>query len=306
LEPATLALIELGRSLERERYRFVTVTPETHRRVNARAQRLGLGRAADLRDVFGWNRPFAPGLLAPRMLELLQAADMLAGQGDALRSRVRFASIGERLFAHSAFPTTEADAVFFGPDTYRFCSLLGRWAQPSRCLVDVGCGSGAGGISLIGRAERIVLADINTRALELARVNAALAGVNADVVASDVLDSVDGDVDLVIANPPYMRDEAGRVYRDGGGAHGEALALRILAQAFARLRRGGAVILYTGAVIVGGQDTFFAGAEPLLHEHAADFVYQELDPDVFGDELEQPAYRDAERIAAVGLYARRG
>jgi hypothetical protein len=33
--------------------------------------------------------------------------------------------------------------------------------------------------------------------------------------------------------------------------------------------------------------------------------YQELDPDVFGEELEREVYRDVDRIAAVGLEARR-
>ncbi|MCR3765210.1 SAM-dependent methyltransferase, partial [Pseudomonas aeruginosa] len=32
-----------------------------------------------------------------------------------------------------------------------------------------------------------------------------------------------------------------------------------------------------------------------------DWEYQELDPDVFAEELESPAYREAERIAVVGL-----
>ena len=32
-----------------------------------------------------------------------------------------------------------------------------------------------------------------------------------------------------------------------------------------------------------------------------DWDYQELDPDVFAEELDSPAYREAERIAVVGL-----
>lgn len=33
--------------------------------------------------------------------------------------------------------------------------------------------------------------------------------------------------------------------------------------------------------------------------------YDEIDPDVFGEELEQPAYAAAHRIAAVGLVVTR-
>src|SRR5690606_38669702 len=96
------------------------------------------------------------------------------------------------LFAHSGFPTTDADAVFFGPDTYRFCALLERAAGRAKRVVDVGCGSGVGGLVLGAAAKRVVLADINERALRFARVNAALAGVDAEVVRSDVLADVTG------------------------------------------------------------------------------------------------------------------
>jgi methylase of polypeptide subunit release factors len=218
---------------------------------------------------------------------------------------VRFSSLGEHLFVHSAFPTRDNDSVFFGPDTYRFCAFLRAHAGAARRVVDIGCGSGAGGIELAARCERVVLSDINTRALELARVNAALAGVNAEVVASDVLEGVDGNFDLIIANPPYMRDSAGRLYRDGGGDHGEALALRILRDGLSRLTPNGVLLLYTGAPIVAGRDTFMARAAPLLREHDVVASYEELDPDVFGDELDSPLYSGVERIAAVGLRVRR-
>lgn len=49
-----------------------------------------------------------------------------------------------------------------------------------------------------------------------------------------------------------------------------------------------------------------AGAE--VPEHGAvggSTSYDEIDPDVFGEELEQPAYAAAHRIAAVGLVVTR-
>jgi len=301
MDDASRALLELGRALQRARYEFVTVTPETHRRVNARADRTGAGKATDLRGVFGWNRPFVGETLPRELLDLLRAADALGDDGEFFRSRVRFSSLQGGLFVHSAFPTEETDAVFFGPDTYRFCTLLARWAASARRVVDVGCGSGAGAISIAGRADQRVLADISLRALSLARVNAHLNGMNAEVVQSDVLGGVRGDVDLVIANPPYMRDDAARLYRDGGGTHGEGLAVRIVTEALDRLAPRGMLVLYTGAAIIDGADTFLRAVSPLLRGRALDFVYEELDPDVFGDELERPSYADVERIAAVGL-----
>lgn len=301
LHGSSLALLEVGRWLQRVGYRFVTVTPETHRRIDARAQRLGTPHAENLRDVFGWNRPFRRDLLPHALYDALAAADALGREGDWLRSRIRFSSLRESLFVHSAFPTLASDAVFFGPDSYRFCSLLRQWLRPTRRLIDIGCGSGVGGLSVADQAEAIVLSDINARALEYARVNAALNATHAAVIASDLLDQIDGAVHTVIANPPYMRDASGRTYRDGGGAFGEGLAVRIVRQALTRLSDGGQLIVYTGSAIVDGVDTFLDAILPALHQRDGTYQYEELDPDVFGDELDQPLYERVERIAAVGL-----
>lgn len=275
----------------------MTVTPDTHRLVLERDPR----PARDLRDVFGWSRSFAPSLLPDGLLRLARDADVLRPDGERLASTVRFSSLGPRLYAHSAFPTLAADAVFFGPDTHRFAALVARSVRRCRCLVDVGCGSGAGGLDAAHLAERLVLADISPQALRFAAVNAALAGVTAEVVESDVLSAVTGPVDAVIANPPYLREAAARTYRDGGGRHGEALSLRILGESLARVSPGGRIVLYTGSAIVDGRDDLRARAESLCRAAGASFDYAELDPDVFGSELRAPAYAGVERLAAVGL-----
>jgi hypothetical protein len=64
---------------------------------------------------------------------------------------------------------------------------------------------------------------------------------------------------------------------------------------------GGRLILYSGTPIIGGSDPFFESLQPLLQLHARQYRYEEIDPDVFGDELESFAYAKADRIAAVGL-----
>lgn len=303
------ARLEIGRWLQAQGYRYTTVTPETHRRVNARPM---LQQAQDLRDVFGWNRPFAESLLPREIVELLRRAGALSHHGERLRSRLRYSTLDGLLFAHSGYPTLETDAVFFGPDTYRFAALIRRalatpGPRPPGRIVDVGCGSGAGGIiaaSLLPDEVRLTLSDINPRALRHAATNAALAGVaNAECVESDVLRSIEGPVDLVLANPPYLADPAGRQYRDGGDRHGCELSLRIVAESLARLVPGGRLVLYTGAPQVGGEDLFWRAAQPLLRQARARFEYTELDPDVFGEELDNPEYHAVERIAAVGLIA---
>lgn len=300
------ALLELGRALQTRSYRFTTVTPATHARVLANARRAGRAEARDLRDIFGWNFTFDTNVIERPLLELLQGAGMCDEQQDGLRSRVRFSSMHDRLFVHSAYPTLAADAVFFGPDTHRFCNVVTRWLERDRRryrrVVDVGCGSGAGGVLAEPWCDRVLLTDINASALAFARVNAALAEVRATVACSDVLRAVTEPFDLVIANPPYLRDPQARMYREGGGRFGEGLSLRIVEEALNRLAAGGTLMLYTGTAIVDGRDVFWDALEHVVGSRDVDDLeYVELDPDVFGEELERPEHAAVDRFAAVAL-----
>lgn len=300
------ALVDLGRSLRAAGYRFTTVTPETQRRVNARPENAA---AKNLRDIFGWSRRFDPRVAPGPVLDLMRRANVLAAAGDGwLRSRVRFSTLGDLLFVHSAFPTTDADAVFFGPDTVRFVRAIERLMTTRSGAVtraaDVGCGAGAAGIAIAAAAPgaQVSLFDINAAALKASRVNCALNGVaNAHAAHSDVLAAARGAFDLIVANPPYLLDAGERVYRHGGGALGEGLSLRIVREAPPLLAPGGALLLYTGSAIVEGRDCFRAAAEQIVPPTGFEWTYEELDPDVFGEELTEPAYAAAERIAAVVL-----
>lgn len=293
------ALLRLGNLLRASGYRFITITPTSHRRVNSRPEN---AIARSIRDVFGWSRPFPPTLLSDEMRDLLRDANCLIEDGDLFRSAVRFSTRDEQIFVHSAFPTTGADSVFFGPDTYRYLSLLEERAPKAKRAIDIGCGSGAGGLFIANACESVVLSDINDVALRYSRINAELNGIaNVELVKSDVLKDIDGDLDLIIANPPYLVDDDARLYRDGGGTFGERLSLEIVRQSLARLTTGGRLILYTASAIVDGEDTFRTAVEPLVTEKSADVRYNELDPDVFNEELDRDAYRRAERIAVVAL-----
>ena len=60
-----------------------------------------------------------------------------------------------------------------------------------------------------------------------------------------------------------------------------------------------------GTAIVSGRDLFRDAALLAVAEGDFAWTYEEVDPDVFGEELETPAYRTAERIAAVVLNVRK-
>src|SRR2546426_6990583 len=270
-------LAKLGRALRDAGYAFITPTPASHQRILARG-----GQARTLPDVFGWSRPFSPDLPGPPLLTLLEEAGALERDGPLLRSTVRFSSLGPLLLAHSAYPTTAPDAVFFGPDTYRFASFLtARAPQRIGSLADVGCGTGAGGLLLASRAASVELLDVNAKALAFARANCELNEVAARVCVSDVLSGGSEAVDLVIANPPYLADDAGRTYRDGGGALGTGLSVRTVREALDRLRPGGRLLLYTATPVIEGEHVLWPQLEPLLRSLRHD--YRDLHPDGFAE-----------------------
>jgi methylase of polypeptide subunit release factors len=277
-------------------YSFVPPTPETHRRVNARPEN---DIARHLRDVFGWSRPFPREAVGDRLFAILETADVLEPAGPLWKSRVRIATLNGGNYLHSAFPTTQPNAVFFGPDSYRFVRAA-LAALPDRAFaraVDLGCGSGVGGLSVAAARTigELWLGDINPDALEIARINAANAGQQAICVESDLFAAIGGDFDLVLANPPYLADPAGRVYRDGGGP----LGMRIVREGIARLAPGGSLFLYTGVPITDGVDRFRLAVEEIIPRAGFSMAYSEIDPDVFGEELDLPAYHGTDRIAAV-------
>jgi methylase of polypeptide subunit release factors len=286
--------------LKSANYSFVAVTPATHARVIARPLR----SSPSLRDIFGWSRPFRQSDLDAALFDLLEQAGALQPAGDCVRSAVRVASLGGNLFLHSAFPTKDEDSVFFGPDTYRFARVIeetiARLDAP-KWVVDVGAGSGAGGILAGGlaRTARITLLDSNMKALAFARMNARAAGLDCEFLHSTQIP--DGP-DLIIANPPYLMDAHKRAYRDGGGLLGGAVALDWARQSLSSLADKGGMLLYTGVAFVDGKAPLLEALSALAEEGSARITIRELDPDIFGEELDEAAYADVERIAAVAVW----
>jgi release factor glutamine methyltransferase len=92
-------------------------------------------------------------------------------------------------------------------------SLERQGVSPQPTIVDLCTGSGALAAALAHRwpSAAVIAVDDSPTALEYARHNTAAAGirlVEADVTAPDLLPELDGTVDLVVANPPYIPEDA--------------------------------------------------------------------------------------------------
>lgn len=192
-------------------------------------------------------------VLGKRRMDLYLEFDRPLGDRelDPLRDLVKRRATGEPLqhllgtvefLGHTL--RCDSRALVPRPETEQLCELLLKFPAPKR-LLDVGTGSGVIALSLAlgwpsAQAEGV---DVSDDALSLAQANAERLGV-ADRVKfyrSDLLSAVEGMVDLLVANLPYIATEeiaglSAEVRRDphlalDGGPDGLRLVERLLDEA---------------------------------------------------------------------------
>jgi release factor glutamine methyltransferase len=130
---------------------------------------------------------------------------------------------------------------------------LERLADRSDPIVADACtGTGAVAIAIAQEhpGSRVVATDLSPDAVELARENASTLGLDVEVRAGDLLEPIEGPLDLVTCNPPYVPEAARatlpqEVLADPELAvfGGPAIYERLFVQAFARLRPEGSVVV---------------------------------------------------------------
>ena len=300
------ALLYLLGFLKQHGYQFTAITPLSHQRILNRKQS-DLNNEITLKDIFGWNLGFKKTDLDPVLFSLLEEHQLLQVQKDQYLSQVRVASLDNELFIHSAFPTLEQDAVFFGPDTYRFAYHLKQYlasrTHSFKRAVELCCGTSAAAVSIAKfypDFDELMVADLNPKALLYSQINIDFAGFKKiHPVHSNLFSNLQGRFDLIFANPPYLIDPHQRQYRHGGHElDGNDLSFQIIKEGFQHLNPQGCLFLYTGVTITPDGNRFLQHLENLMKQHEnISWSYEEIDPDIFGEELEQPAYQHVERIA---------
>lgn len=110
--------------------------------------------------------------------------------------------------------------------------LLDALPEMTGDVLDLGCGWGAIGVSLVKANPgcRVVMADVNRRALQLSRENLARNGVTAECIESDGMAAVlNRTFDAVVTNPPIRA--------------GKQVIYQMFADAASHLNAGGALYL---------------------------------------------------------------
>lgn len=147
----------------------------------------------------------------------------------------------ERVERLGRYVLLQAEGVFpLGADTLD----LSRFATVRRGfrVCDLGCGSGALGLLLLEREEKLELTgvEVEPAAAELARRNLALNGLCGQVLTGDLRDRAllpSGYFDLVVSNPPWFQEGGG--YSGGPARCEERCSMEQLCAAAGRLVKNG-------------------------------------------------------------------
>lgn len=149
------------------------------------------------------------------------------------------------------------------PETELLVDVALEWVEAigARTIADVGTGSGCIAITLALEVPGLTITatDRSADALAVAKANAGVLGA-ADAIIwreADVLAGVDGPLDLIVSNPPYIperdRESLSADVRDFepaqalfAGADGLDVIRQLIPQAIFRLRPGGALIMEVG------------------------------------------------------------
>jgi len=130
------------------------------------------------------------------------------------------------------FTIYSASGVFASKKLDRGTELLinSMQVQDGMRVLDLGCGCGAVGVCVASayRAD-LVMADINKRAVKVARMNLKKLNLNAEVVQSNLYENIEGVFDAILLNPPQTA--------------GKDVCFAMIEGARERLKKGGSLQL---------------------------------------------------------------
>ncbi|MFB9659396.1 methyltransferase [Glycomyces mayteni] len=179
--------------------------------------------------------------LAPFTLDEALACGLLTGTGEVSAGwGAQFE--GDRLLFSDQLPNTTGGR---GPEHVLGVGGASKLlldltlCEPVASALDLGTGCGVQALAL--RSDRVAATDLSERALAFAELNAAVNGVELELLQGDLLEPVAGRrFDLVVANPPFVigTPGSGWTYRDGG-READGIAAELAAASVGLLNPGG-------------------------------------------------------------------
>jgi hypothetical protein len=188
----------------------------------------------------------------PGLVEPLVAAGMLRASADEVRAVVDIRPYGDE--GHDWWivcdPTPGLDGRQAPMDPAYVLGISEASSSLAQLTVrdevesalDLGTGCGVQALHLAQHARHVVATDVNPRALAMARLTAALNGLDIDVRDGSLFEPVLGEAfDLIATNPPFVISPPGSerlVYRDSG-MPGDSVVRHLVENAERHLSPGG-------------------------------------------------------------------
>ena len=200
-----------------------------------------------------------PRALAEEALELASAAELVDPTEVDGRERIRplvsvhpYPLQGQDGYIVSDFPIAALAAAGERPGADHVVGVGGASVtlatitprDPVDRVLDLGTGCGIQAALAAQHAARVTATDRNPRALRLARLTAALSGVEFDLREGSLFEPVEQETfDLVVANPPFVISPHSRFTYRESALRADDLSATVIAGAAAHLGPGGTAVV---------------------------------------------------------------
>ncbi|MFA6072509.1 MAG: methyltransferase [Candidatus Woesearchaeota archaeon] len=103
------------------------------------------------------------------------------------------------------FQVTSSSGIFSKSELDFATKLLIENSQIGKNILDLGCGYGVVGISILRKNKNVTVtfSDVNERAIDLTKDNLSNLSLKGIVVKSDLFNNLNSEFDTIISNPPY-------------------------------------------------------------------------------------------------------
>src|SRR5215469_1828136 len=253
---------------------------------------------------FPQKRKEAADLIPADILALLLQSGLLKEEGDDLLPRAMLLHFDGFLVASdhaSAIDRKQVEMVLWPNPTSKF---LARFAvrRHSRATLDLGTGSGILSLGASRFSDAVMATDLNQRAVDCARFNARLNGVeNIEVLAGDCFAPVTGRrFDLILSNPPFFITPQGDYLFCENPMELDGLCRRLAKEARDHLNEGGYMQMLCEWAQIKGQPWEERVAEWLQDTGCDAWVMKGLtqDPEEYAQQRIKETTEDPARDAA--------
>ena len=144
-------------------------------------------------------------------------------------------------FYHNGITLEVPEGIYYPrEDSMLLAEFLESMELKGKSCLEVGCGSGFLSILMAKSGAVVTAVDVSSQAVETAKKNADINGINLHFAVSDLFSNIDSKFDLIVFNSPYLpKDE----YSDITYSGGIEIVERFISSASAHLKEGGKILL---------------------------------------------------------------